>query len=48
VAEAERAGLAQRYHVYARLYVFQTTNVVFYQIPDRILMDLRLDLRGEP
>ena len=48
VAEAERADLADRYHVYARLYVFQTTNVVFYQIPDRILMDFGLDLRGEP
>ena len=46
--EAQRAGLAPRYHVYARLYVFQTTNVVFYQIPDRILMDFGLDLRGEP
>lgn len=46
--EAKRAGLAQRYHVYARLYRFQTSNVVFYQIPDRILMDFGLDLRGEP
>ncbi len=48
VDEAQRAGLARRYHVYARLYVFQTTSVVFYQIPDRILMDFGLDLRGEP
>lgn len=46
--EAKKAGLAQRYHVYARLYRFQTSNVVFYQIPDRILMDFGLDLRGEP
>jgi adenine-specific DNA-methyltransferase len=46
--EAKKAGLAPRYHVYARLYRFQTTNVVFYQIPDRILMDFGLDLRGEP
>lgn len=46
--EAKKAGLANRYHVYARLYRFQTSNVVFYQIPDRILMDFGLDLRGEP
>jgi adenine-specific DNA-methyltransferase len=46
--EAVRAGLEPRYHVYARLYLFQTENVVFYPIPDRILMDFGLDLRGEP
>jgi adenine-specific DNA-methyltransferase len=46
--EAKKARLAPRYHVYARLYRFQTSNVVFYQIPDRILMDFGLDLRGEP
>jgi adenine-specific DNA-methyltransferase len=47
-AEAKTAGLKARYHVYARLYLFQTGNVVFYQIPDRILTDFGLDLRGEP
>ncbi|HVV76347.1 MAG TPA: site-specific DNA-methyltransferase [Mycobacteriales bacterium] len=46
--EAERAGLKPTYHVYARLYLFQSQNVVFYQIPDRILRDFGLDLRGEP
>jgi adenine-specific DNA-methyltransferase len=46
--EARRAGLEPRYHVYARLYLFQTGNVTFYQIPDRILRDFGLDLRGEP
>jgi len=46
--EAQAAGLAARYHVYARLYRFQTSNVIFYPIPDRILMDFGLDLRGEP
>ncbi len=46
--EAERAGLKPIYHVYARLYLFQTSDVVFYQIPDRILRDFGLDLRGEP
>lgn len=35
--EAAQAGLEKTYHVYARLYVFQTDNVTFYQIPDRIL-----------
>ncbi len=47
-AEGTKAGLKPRYHVYARLYLFQTSNVVFYQIPDRILRDFGLDLRGEP
>jgi adenine-specific DNA-methyltransferase len=46
--EAKKAKLKKRYHVYARLYRFQTSNVVFYQIPDRILMDFGVDLRGEP
>lgn len=46
--EAKLAGLERRYHIYARLERFQTSNVVFYQIPDRILMDFGLDLRGEP
>ncbi len=46
--EAAKAGLGKRYHVYARLYRFQTSNVIFYQIPDRILMDFGVDLRGEP
>ncbi len=46
--EARKAGLASRYHVYARLYRYQTSNVIFYQIPDRILLDFGLDLRGEP
>jgi adenine-specific DNA-methyltransferase len=47
-AEAKRAKLAPRYHVYARLYLYQTNNVIFYQIPDRILADFGLDIRGEP
>lgn len=48
VKEAREAGLAPTYHVYARLYVYQTGNVVFYQIPDRILADFGLDLKSEP
>lgn len=46
--EAARAGLKPTYHVYARLYLFQSASVIFYQIPDRILRDFGLDLRGEP
>jgi adenine-specific DNA-methyltransferase len=46
--EAEAAGLKPRYHIYARLYLYQTDNVRFYQIPDRILADFGLDLSSEP
>ncbi len=46
--EAKAAGLSVQYHVYARLQRYQTSNVVFYPIPDRILIDFGLDLRGEP
>ncbi|WP_147942689.1 site-specific DNA-methyltransferase [Microbispora sp. CSR-4] len=48
VEEAVAAELKPLYHVYARLYLFQTDDVIFYQIPDRILRDFGLDLRGEP
>ena len=46
--EAAKAGLDHRYHVYARLYVFQTDTVIFYQIPDRILADFGLNILSEP
>lgn len=47
--EAEAAGVkASPYHVYARLYRYQTEGVRFYQIPDRILADFGLDLKSEP
>lgn len=46
--EAEEAGLKPVYHVYARLYLYQTDNVRFYQIPDRILADFGLDVSSEP
>jgi adenine-specific DNA-methyltransferase len=46
--EAEQAGLKSYYHVYARLYLYQTENVRFYQIPDRILSDFGLDMSSEP
>ncbi|MEK7476338.1 MAG: DNA methyltransferase [Candidatus Coatesbacteria bacterium] len=49
VDEASRAGLRPApYHVYARLYRYQTEGVKFYQIPDRILADFGLDLKSEP
>lgn len=46
--EARRAGLKPVYHVYARYNLFQTENVHFLQIPDRILVDFGLDLRNDP
>lgn len=46
--EARESGLKPYYHVYARLYLYQTDNVRFYQIPDRILADFGLDLSSEP
>jgi adenine-specific DNA-methyltransferase len=46
--EAEKAGLKPYYHVYGRLYLYQTENVRFYQIPDRILADFGLDMSSEP
>lgn len=46
--EAEDAVLKTTYHVYARFNLYQTDNVRFYQIPDRILADFGLDLSSEP
>jgi adenine-specific DNA-methyltransferase len=46
--EAKAASLKPVYHVYARLRLYQTENVRFYQIPDRILADFGLDLRSDP
>jgi adenine-specific DNA-methyltransferase len=37
--EAKKAGLKATYHVYARFNLYQSEDVRFYQIPDRILMD---------
>jgi adenine-specific DNA-methyltransferase len=47
-AEARGSGLKAIYHVYARFNLYQTENVRFYQIPDRILADFGLDIRSEP
>jgi adenine-specific DNA-methyltransferase len=45
--EARAAGLKPVFHVYARYNLFQTENVRFYQIPDRILIDFGLDVRND-
>nr|WP_218913097.1 site-specific DNA-methyltransferase [Janibacter alkaliphilus] len=45
--EAEAAGLADVYHVYSRRNLIVTDDVVWYQIPDRILSDFGLDVRTE-
>lgn len=45
--EAETAGLAGVYHVYSRRNLIVTDDVVWYQIPDRILSDFGLDVRTE-
>lgn len=42
-AEAKRAGIKPPFHVYARYETFQTPNVRFWKIPDRILAHLGLD-----
>ena len=43
VAEAKKAELKQPYHVYARYEIYQSRNVVFYKIPDKILAHLGLN-----
>ncbi len=45
--EAEAAGLADLYHVYSRRNLLVTDDVIWYQIPDRILSDFGLDVRTE-
>ena len=41
--EGKRAGLKPPYHVYARYEVYQSGNVYFYKIPDKILAHLWLN-----
>lgn len=43
LAEGKRAGLKTPYHVYARYEVYQSKNVIFYKIPDKILAHLGLN-----
>lgn len=45
--EAEAEGLADVYHVYSRRNLLVTDDVIWYQIPDRILSDFGLDIRTE-
>jgi adenine-specific DNA-methyltransferase len=45
--EADKARLAEVYHVYSRRNLLVTDDVVWYQIPDRILSDFGLDVRTE-
>lgn len=47
VAEAVKAGLKPVYHVYARFNLYQSGDVRFYQIPDRILMDFGLNTSSD-
>jgi len=47
VAEAKRAKLKPRYHVYARFNLYQSDDVAFYQIPNRILMDFGLSVAAD-
>jgi adenine-specific DNA-methyltransferase len=42
-AEARKAGLHPPFHVYARYETFQSPNVRFWKIPDKILAHLGLD-----
>jgi adenine-specific DNA-methyltransferase len=41
--EGKKAGLKPPYHVYARYEVYQSKNVYFYKIPDKILAHLGLN-----
>lgn len=41
-AEAKRAGLSPPFHIYARYETFQSPNVRFWKIPDKILAHLGL------
>jgi adenine-specific DNA-methyltransferase len=45
--EAKTAELADVYHVYSRRNLIVTDDVIWYQIPDRILSDFGLDIRTE-
>lgn len=41
--EGRKAGLKSPYHVYARYELYQSENVIFYKIPDKILAHLGLN-----
>lgn len=48
LAEGKKAELKAPYHVYARYEVYQSKNVFFYKIPDRILAHLGLNESSDP
>jgi adenine-specific DNA-methyltransferase len=43
IQEGKTAGLKQPFHVYARYEIYQSKNVIFYKIPDKILAHLGLN-----
>ena len=46
--DAKKAELKPPYHVYARYEVYQSKNVQFYKIPDKILAHLGLNENSDP
>lgn len=46
--DGKKAGLKPPYHVYARYEVYQSKNVRFYKIPDKILAHLGLNENSDP
>ena len=46
--DAKKAGLKPPYNVYARYEVYQSKNVRFYKIPDKILAHLGLNENSDP
>jgi adenine-specific DNA-methyltransferase len=47
VTEAQAMGLAPLYHVYARFNLYQSDDIRFYQIPNRILVDFGLSVAND-
>lgn len=48
LSEAKKAGVKSPYHVYARYEIYQSKNVRFYKIPDKILAHLGLNENTDP
>jgi adenine-specific DNA-methyltransferase len=46
--EAKKAELKPPYYVYARYEIYQSKNVQFYKIPDKILAHLGLNENSDP
>lgn len=47
VEEAQKAGLARRYHIYARAAVYTGSSVEFYKIPDKVLEHIGFNVRAD-